>query len=337
MANRDDFDFTVLTTDRSGALPLKEKFNNFTVMRCRSYPRQRDYYIAPDIYKHILDGNYDLIHCQGIHSAVPILAMIAAKRRKIPYVITFHTGGHSSNLRNHLRGAQWRTLGPLIRGAKVVVAVSRFEQHLFERACHLDAARSRIVQNGGNLPTSAVRPEVIPGRIISSGRLERYKGHQRVIEALPIVQRSIPNATLQILGSGPYEDQLRYLIKRLGVGNSVTIEHVAPSDRAQMADSLSRAAVVAALSGYEAHPVAIMEALTLGIPTVGLNTAGISDLVEDGLVEPVPKDASPADVAHILVAALEGRAVISPAELPTWDMAANDLTEIYMEAIGIPE
>jgi glycosyltransferase involved in cell wall biosynthesis len=175
---------------------------------------------------------------------------------------------------------------------------------------------------------------MIPGRIVSSGRLERYKGHQRIIEALPIVQRSIPDATLQILGSGPYEDQLRSFIKTLRLEKSVTIEYIAPDDRERMAESLGGAAVVAALSEYEASPVAVMEALTLGIPTVGLDTAGLSDLVEDGLVRGVPKDASPATIARTLVAALERRWRSDPAGLPTWDAAADDLANVYMEAAG---
>jgi glycosyltransferase involved in cell wall biosynthesis len=334
IVRRGDLELTILATDRSGVLPLREEFEGFTVLRCRSYPSRRDYYLAPGIYKHILSDNYDLIHCQGIHSAVPILAMMAAKRGQIPYVVTFHTGGHSSGFRQRLRGTQWRALGPLLRGATSLVAVSRFEQRMFQKACHIDTSRFRIIQNGGDLPSIAGRADVIPGRIVSSGRLERYKGHHRVIAALPIVQRSIPHATLQILGSGPYEGRLRSLINTLGLEKSVAIECIAPSDRLTMAQSLGRAAVVAALSDYEAHPVTVMEALTLGIPTVGLNTAGIGDLVEDGLVEGVPRDASPTAIARILVAALEGRCMSSSARLPTWDMAASDLAHIYLDAVG---
>lgn len=333
IVRRGDLELTILATDPSRVLPIREEFEGFTVLRCRSYPRRRDYYLAPGIYRRVLSGNYDLIHCQGIHSAVPILAMIAARRGRIPYVVTFHTGGHSSGFRHRLRGAQWRALRPLLRGAAGLVAVSRFEQRMFQAACNIDASRFRIIQNGGDLPSIASRSEVIPGRIVSSGRLERYKGHHRVITALPIVQRSIPHATLQILGSGPYEGRLRSLINTLGLENSVTIECIAPGDRLTMAESLGRAAVVAALSEYEAHPVAVMEALTLGIPTVGLNTAGIGDLVEDGLVEGVPRDASPTAIARILVAALEGPCVSSSARLPTWDMAASDLAHIYLDAV----
>jgi glycosyltransferase involved in cell wall biosynthesis len=333
LAKRGDLDLTVLTTDRSGTRPFREEFEGFTVFRCRAYPQSRDYYFSPGIYHHIISQNYDLIHCQGIHTAVPILAMMAARWKRIPYVVTFHTGGHSSSLRRRIRDTQWRMLGPLLRRAAVTVAVSRFEQQMFQKFCRLDASRVKLIQNGGTLPSLASRAEVIPGRIISSGRLERYKGHHRLIEALPIVQRSIPNATVQILGSGPYERQLRSLITTLGLKDSVTIECIAPSDRGRMAKALGGAAVVAALSEYEAHPLAVMEALTLGTPTVGLNTAGISDLVEDGLVEGVPKEASPTDIARVLVAVLEGQSVCSPAELPTWEIAASDLAQVYVDAV----
>ncbi len=334
MAARGDLDLTVLTTDRWGTRPIREEFEGFEVVRCRSYPQRRDYYFAPGIYRHVLGGDYDLVHCQGIHTAVPVLAMMAARRGRIPYLITLHTGGHSSYFRRRLRNVQWRSLGPLLRSAVVIVAVSRFEQRLFQKACSLDRSRFRIIQNGGNILESTKQADVIPGRIVSCGRLERYKGHQRVIEALPIVRQSIPGATLQILGSGPYEGQLRSLIKALGLETSVTIECIAPYDRERMAQTLGGAAVVASLSEYEAHPVAIMEALTLGIPTVGLDTAGIGDLVEDGLVRGVPTDASPAMIAQILIAALEDQHVSGSAMLPTWDSAAAHLAQIYIDVVS---
>jgi glycosyltransferase involved in cell wall biosynthesis len=334
MAKRGDLDLTVLATDRSGTLSVREESEGFTVLRCRSYPRKRDYYIAPSIYRLIQHGDYDLVHCQGIHTAVPVLAMMAAKRRRIPYVVTFHTGGHSSGIRHRLRNLQWCALSPLLHDAAGLVAVSRFEQRLFEKACRIKASHIRIIQNGGDLPTDAVKTQPVRGRIVSSGRLERYKGHQRLIEALPVVQLSVPHATLHILGSGRYEINLRSLIATLGLQKSVVIDSIAPGDRDRMAKALGEASVFAALSEYEAHPVAVMEALTLGIPTVGLDVAGVADLVEDGLVWGVPRDATPATLAGILVAALNRGLASDSVPLPTWDTAATDLAHVYFEATG---
>ena len=333
MAGRSDLELTILTTDRSGTRPAREEFEGVTIIRCRSYPRHSDYYIAPSIYRHIRKDSYDIVHCQGIHTAVPVIAMIAARKKRIPYVVTLHTGGHSSNFRVRLRNIQWRTLGPLLRGAALVVAVSRFEQSMFQNLCSLEPSHCRIIQNGGELPHNALGTTRIPGRIVSSGRLERYKGHQRVIEALPIVLRSRPDATLHILGSGPYEHQLRMLVEALHLEGTVTIENIPPDDRKWMARSLGQASVVTALSDYEAHPVAIMEALTLGIPAVGLDTAGVGDLVADGLVSGVPKDASPTTIARTLIAALETDQVNAPARLPTWSTTATDLAQVYLDAV----
>jgi glycosyltransferase involved in cell wall biosynthesis len=249
-------------------------------------------------------------------------------------VVTLHAGGHSSGLRRRLRQTQWHAVAPLLRGAKVVVAVSPFEQRMFQKACSLDSSRIRVIRNGGELPMIMNRTRAIPGRIVSSGRLERYKGHQRVIEALPIVQRAIPGATLQILGSGPYEGELRSLVGALGLEKSVTIECIPPADRERMAEALGTAGALACMSEYESHPVAVMEALALGIPTVGLDKAGTSDLVAEGLVTGVPEKATAHDVAAALVAALEARNGGVPATLPTWDTAAAELARVYSEAVG---
>lgn len=336
LAQREDLDVTVLATDRSGRLPAREDLGGFTVLRCRSYPARRDYYLAPSLHRLILAGGYDLVHCQGIHTAVPVAAMIAAQRRRIPYVVTLHTGGHSSGLRNQLRGMQWRALGPLLRRAALVVAVSRFEQRVFEETCRLEESRFRIIQNGGDVGPSAVQAKPVPGRIVSCGRLERYKGHQHVIEALPAVRERIPDATLLILGTGSYEQKLRTLVKRLSLEDAVIIEYIPSDRRDRMAELLGGAAVLAALSEYEAHPVAVMEALALGTPVVGFDTAGIADLVEDGLVQGVPKDASPETIAQALVAVLEQDHMRCAPSLPTWDLAAAELARIYRDVAGVP-
>ena len=124
---------------------------------------------------------------------------------------------------------------------------------------------------------------------------------------------------------------MRASIGSLGVEQSAEIQFIAPDNRARVAAALCEAEVFAALSEYEAHPVAVMEALTLGIPTVGLDTTGLADLVSDGLVTGIPKDASPTTVAQVLVAALAEGGRGAPAALPTWDDAAAALARIYTD------
>jgi glycosyltransferase involved in cell wall biosynthesis len=80
----------------------------------------------------------------------------------------------------------------------------------------------------------------------------------------------IPEARLLILGSGPYESNLYELARHLGVSGRVSIKHIAAADRRSMATTLAESSVVAALSDYGAHPVAVMEALCVAKPGRGL-------------------------------------------------------------------
>ena len=105
----DGFDITVLATDCTRSLPREENLEGIRVMRVAAWPNGKDYYLAPRIAAVVGQRScWDLVHCQGIHTPVPLLAMLAARRAGIPYLVTFHIGGHTLRHRNALRSVQWR-------------------------------------------------------------------------------------------------------------------------------------------------------------------------------------------------------------------------------------
>lgn len=330
-----EFDVTVLTTDRTRELPRCEEFDGVTVLRVPAWPRKRDYYFAPQIFSAVgHPDRWDLIHCQGIHTPVPVLAMLAARHSQIPYVVTFHTGGHSLSYRNAARSAQWRLIGGLLRNAVALAGVSSFEAGLIVRQARLHHKPVRVIRNGGTLPPPPPGTSAVPGRILSPGRLERYKGHHRVIEALPYVLHQVPEAHVVLVGSGSYESELHDLAWQLGVADLVSITSLEPADRTGMAAALAQANVITALSEYEAHPVAVMEGLSVGRPVVGLDTAGIGDLVAEGWVHGVPSGASAESLGQILVAAMSAPSLVDPLYLPTWDSCAAEVSDFYQAALA---
>src|SRR5690606_38221328 len=123
--------------------------------------------------------------------------------------------------------------------------------------------------------------------ILSVGRLEAYKGHQRVIAALPHVLEAVPTAQVRIAGTGPYEHELRRLAERLGVTPRVEIAAVPAGDRGAMAGLLQRASVVTLLSEYEAQAIAVTEAVALGRPVVVAYAAGLMEFADRGLARGV--------------------------------------------------
>ena len=326
---RQGYRLEVLTTDLSGELPkVEEHPDGYVIRRFRAFPKHKDYYISPGLFWAALRAKVDLIHVQGVHTAVAPAGMLAALLRRRPYLLTFHTGGNSSAFREKARGTQWRILAPLLRHASRLIGVSVFEGHRFDEVLGWPEGTVTVIRNGGSLPPVEGIARV-PGRIITVGRIERYKGHHKAIEALPYLLRTHPEAHVQVLGAGPYEPDLLALADSLGVRDKVSIEFVPPLDRALMAERVASASVMTLLSDYEAHPVAVMEALTAGTPGVVSRTSGLTELADAGLVVGVEEDATPEDIAAAIARQLDHPVVPDPATLPTWETCVAGVADTY--------
>ncbi len=328
---------TVLTTrPYANDVPRSEIVEGMNVIRVQAWPKQRDYYLAPEIYSVICGKAWDLVHCQGCHTLVPTLAMIAARKAQVPYILTFHTGGHSSLLRSSIRHMQWRLQRRLYADASRLIGVSHFETDYFRRVLQLPAQQFSVVSNGSTLPQIEFPlPREETGKLIMSvGRLEKYKGHQHLITALPKIRERYPEARLLIVGKGPYETELRELGQRVGVSKWMEIRAVPAQNRQLMAETLAQASLVALLSEYEAHPIAVMEAVALQRPVLVANNSGLKEMAEQGLARAVVGN-TPAEIAQAVYQQIEDP-IVAPAHLhiPTWDDCTQQVLALYKEITG---
>jgi glycosyltransferase involved in cell wall biosynthesis len=292
---------TVLSTDPSGRCGAAEHHDGIDLLHVRTWPKRGDYYFAPAIAGKITSGAWDVVHVQGYHTFVAPLAMAAAIWRGIPFVITFHSGGHSSRFRNSLRRIQHALLRPLIRRAEQLIAVSDFEADFFSKRLRIARERFAVIQNGARLPCPSRCCSREQGPlIVSIGRLERYRGHHRAILAFSELAQRMPQAHLRILGEGPYEKPLRQLVRALELDERVTIKGIPPHDRQGIADVLGSARLVVLLSEYEAHPVAVVEALALGCNVLVSDTSGLREIANKGLCRSIPLDASSCAAARAM-------------------------------------
>ena len=328
---------TVLTSDVSGTLPGEEVADGVLVHRVRAWPRRLDYRLAPGIYRVLARRQWDLVHVQCYHTAVAPLAMLGALRSSTPYVVTFHGGGHSSRIRTALRGRQLGAMRPLLARAAKLVAVAEFEVDHYRRRLRLPPERFVLIPNGADLPgrrPRATRPDPATPLIASIGRLERYKGHQRVIAALPHILRERPGARLWIAGDGPYADKLERLATRLGVRERVEFRAVPAGAREAMAEELAGVNVLVAASEFETHPLAAIEAAAAGCPIVVADTSGLRELADRGLARVALRASDPRSLAKAVLDELNAPAATREVELPTWDECAAALAELYESVVG---
>lgn len=319
---------TVLTTDLHGELPATEKIDGVEVVRVRAYPPGSDLYFAPKIRSWIPERSWDLVHVQGYHTAVAPMALQAAQAAGIPTMLTFHSGGHSSRLRNLLRPLQVALLRRFLLRTDRLIGVSNFEAELFSSRIGIGADRIAIIPNGVDRPkpdtdrtTEATPPSArseVEGQawttseplhsddriILSAGRLVRYKGHHRIIEAMPRILAAEPRAKLLVLGRGPYEKTLRTLARRLDVEDRVTFDSVPADERDRLDKLMDSASVAVVLSDYESHGMVAHEALDAGLPLVVLDRTALGELADSGAAMAVPPKASRQEVAEIVLRCL---------------------------------
>lgn len=327
----DGHQVSILTTDRTGRLPKREIVSGMEIIRVKAWPSQRDFYFAPGVVSVILSGRWDVVHIQGYHTLVAPMAMLAAWLSAQAYVVTFHSGGHSSPIRRSLRGLQRWLLGPLIRRAAQVVGVSEYEAATFGRALRIDSSRLSVIRNGTNPPAKPLQPAPPCETILSIGRLEKYKGHGRAIQAMPRVLAKRPGVELHIIGDGPFRENLVRLVGSLGLEENVRIYSVEPAKRAALMQQISAAALVVLLSDYEAHPVAVMEALSLGKKVLATHCSGFIELAAKGWIETIPADATPEVIGDAMLAAMVTGSHVD-VELPTWDQAVRMIETVYGRA-----
>ena len=114
--------------------------------------------------------------------------------------------------------------------------------------------------------------------IIAVGRLIDQKAHTQLLAAMPAILRRVPRAVLLIAGGGPLAAELRARASALSLGDRVRIL----GRRNDVPTLLAIAELFAFPSLYEGLSVALVEALSTGLPAV------VSDIpqnreVADGL------------------------------------------------------
>jgi len=152
--------------------------------------------------------------------------------------------------------------------------------------------------------------------ILTVGRLsarERYKGHDRIIAALPGIVARAADAAYLIVGSGDDRPRLEQMAQDAGVADRVVFAgHVADEE---LADYFALADVFAMPSTGEGFGIAFLEAAASGLPVIGGNRDGSVDALADGrfgrLVDPLSRE----EIEGAVVDALQGRQPARAAEV----------------------
>ena len=123
--------------------------------------------------------------------------------------------------------------------------------------------------------------------ILFVGRLERRKGIEVLLKAIPLVLKSNEHISFSIIGSGSPE-LASFFSSNLKINKKVSFLGKVPNE--QLKEAYQRCDIFVAPSYYESFGLIFAEAMAFGKPVIGTNVGGIPDVVEHNqtgiLIEP---------------------------------------------------
>jgi glycosyltransferase involved in cell wall biosynthesis len=183
-----------------------------------------------------------------------------------------------------------------------------------------------------------VGPDTVVVGTVANYRAQ--KAYPDLLRAARIVLDAGVDVRFAAVGQGPEEGSIRELHGSLGLGDGFVLL----GEMAEPARLLAACDLFVLASRYEGLPVAVMEALAMGLPVVASDVGGVPQLVEDGvhglLVPPARPDLLAAALLELATdpgrRARMGRAAEAAGRELDVASAVRRIEALYDEASGRP-
>jgi phosphatidylinositol alpha-1,6-mannosyltransferase len=229
-------------------------------------------------------GPFDAVFCGHLYMGP--LAAVIARILRVPLWLQLHGREAWEPMDRWQRWAAER--------ASLVTAVSRYTRRRFLAFTGVDPARVRVLPNTvatgfapGPKPIRLLDRHALHGKkvLLTVGRLapdERGKGHDKVIDALPVIVAAYPDLVYLVAGTGGDQARLEALARQRGVARHMLF--VGQVDPDELADYYRLADVFVMPSTQEGFGIVFLEAAASGLKLIGGNRDGSVDALADGAI-----------------------------------------------------
>jgi glycosyltransferase involved in cell wall biosynthesis len=225
------------------------------------------------------------------HQASLALGRLAAMIARVPVNIVAAHGMDLTSVGSRVL-PRWavRTLG--VSDALVLLTESQGEYLRSQEGVghHVwESVREVVIPNGIVVPESpglaerararaelgVTADDVVVGVV---GRLHPSKAHHVLFEAVARCLPDVPSLRLVVIGDGELGPRLHRSAEQLGIGHRTTFL----GTRSDVPVLLPGLDVSCLSSEWEAVPIALIEAMAVGVPIVATNCGAVRDIVSDG-------------------------------------------------------
>ena len=215
--------------------------------------------------QHMKTYQYDVCHA---HFVIPTGAAAKWVRRKyhIPYVITAHgsdvEGYNPKKMMRIMHFMLRRPWRKIVDGASYIVSPSAYLKGLMEKRYPSD--KYVYVPNGiewNQLHLLADKQNKTK-RILVMGRLQGYKNVQITIDALAKIE--LHEWHVDILGDGPYRDELEKQVEALHLSDKITFHGWIDNGSEKQMQIMRQASLYISASRVENCPMSVIECIAAG-------------------------------------------------------------------------
>ncbi len=227
-------------------------------------------------------GGFDVVFCGHLFMAP--LAVFVAVLAHVPYWLHLYGIEAWKQPRFPLRWAAER--------ACLATAISRYTRRQFLSWARTVPERVKILPvtfdprfSPGPRSVEILRKYGLEGKqvLLTVARLsavERYKGHDKVIMALPRILKTHPSAAYLVAGEGNDRARLEAAARKAGVEDYVVFAGAVPDG--EMVNLYRSANVFVMPSAGEGFGIAFLEAAACGLPVIGGRFDGSWDALREG-------------------------------------------------------
>ena len=223
----------------------------------------------------------------------------------------FYAHAHGYDVSKLLRDPQWRAAYRRLNDADGVITVSGVTRDRLVEV-GVDAARVHVVPCGVDVPAEAPsRDEADTVRCIAVGRMVAKKAPILMLDAFRRAHEVYPRLRLDYVGGGPLFAAARQFVHSFRLEHAVRLHgwqvNTAVQRMLASADLFLQHSVVDDETGdEEGLPVALLEAMAVGLPVVATRHGGIPEAVEHGATGALVAEGDVVDMAaHVVRLAMD--------------------------------
>ena len=230
------------------------------------------------LHKIIKTQKIDVIHSHG--KGAGVYSRILAVLTGLPTIHTFH-GVHIGEYSPIQKQIYAWIEQVLARNTRFIIAVSNSERRALIDIIGIAERKICVIPNGVPGGQDAIKVTTSVNRPLTLLNVNRFD-HQKNPDLLIPIARAIKerqlNCIVNVIGTGAKFSHIESIIETEGLGDVITLLGPTNDPRSAMRSS----DVILSTSRWEGMPLALLEAMSEGLPAIASNVVGNRDIVLDG-------------------------------------------------------